>query len=83
VAGDRRLERVQAAVAEAARHALADIDDGVGNASLARIERTAVVRVALDEGRYVEVRGDAGVGKSGVLKHFAESCPEARRASWR
>ena len=27
---------------------------------------------ALDHGRYVEIRGDAGVGKSAVLKHFAE-----------
>jgi hypothetical protein len=31
-----------------------------------------VVSAALDQGRYVEIRGDAGVGKSGVLKHFAE-----------
>ncbi len=77
--GDRRFETVRAAVAEAARHALADIDDRVGNASLARIERTAAVHAALDEGRYVEIRGDAGVGKSGVLKHFAElSGSEAR-----
>ena len=30
------------------------------------------VREALDSGRYVEIRGDAGVGKSGVLKHIAE-----------
>ena len=72
LAGDRRFERVRAAVAETARHALADIDDRVGNASLARTERTAAVHAALDEGRYVEIRGDAGVGKSGVLKHFAE-----------
>jgi len=72
LAGDRRFERVRAAVAEAARHALADIDDRVGNASLGRIERTAAVHAALNEGRYVEIRGDAGVGKSGVLKHFAE-----------
>ena len=38
LAGDRRFERVRAAVAEAARHALAEIDDRVGNASLAGIE---------------------------------------------
>jgi hypothetical protein len=79
LAGDRRFEKVRAAVAEAARHALADIDDRVGNASLARTERTAAVHEALDEGRFVEIRGDAGVGKSGVLKHFAElSASEAR-----
>jgi hypothetical protein len=38
---------------------------------LTRHERVAFVHDALDRGRYVEVRGDAGVGKSGVLKHFA------------
>ena len=32
----------------------------------------AAVRAALDEGRYVEIRGDAGVGKSGLLKHLAQ-----------
>ncbi|HUZ95836.1 MAG TPA: hypothetical protein VMU57_13085, partial [Edaphobacter sp.] len=30
------------------------------------------IHAALDVGRYVEIRGDAGVGKSGLLKHFAE-----------
>lgn len=39
---------------------------------LTRHQRVAQVRVALDGGRYVEIRGDAGVGKSGALKHFAE-----------
>jgi hypothetical protein len=39
---------------------------------LTRHQRVAKVCVALDGGRYVEIRGDAGVGKSGVLKHFAE-----------
>ena len=39
---------------------------------LTRHQRVAQVCVALDGGRYVEIRGDAGVGKSGVLKHFAE-----------
>jgi hypothetical protein len=44
----------------------------VGGVMLTRHQRVAQVRVALDGGRYVEIRGDAGVGKSGVLKHFAE-----------
>jgi hypothetical protein len=46
--------------------------DRVGGVMLTRQQRVAQVRVALDGGRYVEIRGDAGVGKSGVLKHFAE-----------
>ena len=29
------------------------------------------IRYALDTGRYVEIRGTSGVGKSGLLKHLA------------
>ena len=32
----------------------------------------AAVHAALDQGRYLEIRAGAGVGKSGVLKHFAD-----------
>jgi hypothetical protein len=48
------------------------MDDRIGAASLARTERVEAVNDALDHGRYVEIRGDAGVGKSGVLRQFAE-----------
>ena len=57
---------------EASEQALADIGNGVGSVTLSRHERVAEVRDALDGGRYLEIRGDAGVGKSGLLKHFAE-----------
>ena len=60
-----------AALAEASGNALADIDDRVGGTMLTRHERVASVHEALDRGRYVEIRGDAGVGKSAVMKHFA------------
>ena len=70
-AGDRRYASVRATLAEASRVALADIGDRVGDIMLTRHERVAAVHAALDDGRYVEIRGDAGVGKSGVLKHFA------------
>ena len=72
LAEDPRLTDVRAAIAEASSQALADIDDRVGAMTLARTERVEAVNEALDQGRYVEIRGDAGVGKSGVLKHFAE-----------
>jgi len=79
LAGQRRLAQARAALAEASRAALADINDRVGNATLGRHLRTAAVHVALDTGRYVEIRGDAGVGKSGVLRHFAQQvCAEGR-----
>jgi hypothetical protein len=70
--GDRRFLSARAALAEASRHALADIGDRVGGVTLTRHDRVASVHAALDGGRYVEIRGDAGVGKSGVLKHLAE-----------
>lgn len=72
LAGDRRHSFARAALAEASRNALADIGDRVGDVMLTRHERVEAVHAALNEGRYIEIRGDAGVGKSGVLKHFAE-----------
>jgi len=79
LAEERRSFTALAALAEASRHALADIGDRVGGAMLTRHERVATVHVALDQGRYVEIRGDAGVGKSAVLKHFAEQMSEQGR----
>jgi hypothetical protein len=79
LAGDRRHSSARAALAEASRNALADISDRVGDVMLTRHERVAAVHAALDTGRYVEIRGDPGVGKSGVLKHFAaQIATEAR-----
>lgn len=65
LAGDRRYSSARATLAEASRNALADIGDRVGEVMLTRHERVAAVHAALDSGRYVEIRGDAGVGKSG------------------
>ena len=72
VAADRRLADVRSAVAEASAQALADMVDRVGGTVLARTARVDAINEARDQGRYLEIRGDAGVGKSGVLKHFAE-----------
>jgi hypothetical protein len=72
IAWDRRLTDVRAAIAEASSQALADMEDRIGATTLARTERVEAVNEALEQGRYVEIRGDAGVGKSGVSKHFAE-----------
>jgi len=70
--GNPRFSSARAALAEASRNALGDIDDRIASVMLMRHERVAAVNAALDAGRYIEIRGDAGVGKSGVLKHFAE-----------
>src|SRR3954451_7384226 len=80
LAGDRRRSSARAALAEASRNALADIRHRIGHVMPSRHERVAAVHAALDEGRYVEIRGDAGVGKSGVMKHFAEQVMAEARA---
>ena len=71
LAGERRHTSARRRLAEASENALADIDDTVGGAVLLRHERLAEIRAALDTGRYVEIRGNSGVGKSGLLKHLA------------
>ena len=60
-----------AALAENSAAALADIRDQIDGVSINRPARVGEVRAHLDLGRYVEIRGDAGVGKSAILKHFA------------
>ena len=72
LAGERRYSSTRKALAEASRFALDGIGDRVGGVMLTRHERVAAVHTGLDRGRYVEIRGEGGVGKSGVLKHFAE-----------
>ena len=72
LAGERRFAPVRAVLEEASRHVLADINNSIGNISLSRVEYLAEVHAALETDRYIEIIGDAGVGKSGVLKHFAE-----------
>lgn len=70
--GRRRLSAIQSTLSEFSRNALADIYTGIGSASLPRSGYLSAIRAALEEGRYVEICGDAGVGKSAILKRFAE-----------
>ena len=69
--GRRNNDAARKALAEASEHSLRDIGDHVGSARLSRHARLAAVDAARDESRYVEIRGDGGVGKSGVLKALA------------
>ena len=72
LAGERRYSSARSAIAEDARHALEDIADRVGKVRLLRGEHLATIRTALDQGHYLEIRGEPGVGKSGLLKRLAE-----------
>ncbi|WP_156359684.1 hypothetical protein [Sphingomonas sp. Leaf28] len=78
LAGRRDFRAAGAALAEMTRHALVDIDRDIAGVVLSRQPIVEAVHVALDQGRYVEIRGGAGVGKSAVLRHFAEQAePES------
>ena len=79
LAGERRYTSARSALAEDARHALEDIADRVGKVRLLRGEHLAAIRTALEQGRYVEIRGEPGVGKSGLLKRLAEECSTQSR----
>jgi hypothetical protein len=72
LAGTRNFASARAHLREAALHALGDMGDRVGKVTLIRPERLTSVRDALARGRYVEIRGEAGVGKSAVLKQVAK-----------
>lgn len=72
LAGERRHLEARRALAEASGEALAAINVRVGDVQLARLHWTEQVRSALSGGRYVEIRGEPGVGKSGVLRQMAE-----------
>ena len=79
LAGDRRYACARSALAEDARHALQDIADHVGNVRLTRGQHVAAIRSALDQGRFVMICGEPGVGKSGLLKRFAEELSRQSR----
>lgn len=71
-AGDRQLANARAALQEASLGALQDISGLVGSVHIDRSAHIASAYASLDTGRYVEIRGASGVGKSAVLKHIAE-----------
>ena len=73
---DRASAPVFAAIQSEARLALADIGTTIDAISLTRHEHLANVRSARAAGRFVVVRGAAGVGKSGILRHAAEADAE-------
>ncbi|OGA67699.1 MAG: hypothetical protein A3G81_11200 [Betaproteobacteria bacterium RIFCSPLOWO2_12_FULL_65_14] len=76
LAGQRRYAASRAVISEASENAIADISTQVGGVVLGRVENVARIRNALEKSRYVEIRGDAGVGKSGLLKHLARQVGE-------
>jgi hypothetical protein len=72
LAPSRDNRKALASIAEESQSALSDITDEVSGVKLTRQRRVDAVRDAMTRSRYVEIRGEAGVGKSGVLRRLAE-----------
>ncbi|MDI3560217.1 hypothetical protein [Bradyrhizobium sp. Arg816] len=72
LAGDRRLHLARERLAEAAENTLATIGSHVHGVAIDRSGRVAAALDALEQARYLEIRGAGGVGKSGVLKDLAQ-----------
>ena len=65
--GLRRNWAARETLGEAAELAAADLRRSIAGVTLARSAQLEDVRNARDHGRYIEIRGDPGVGKSGLL----------------
>ena len=72
LAGLRQNRAAIAALSQASDGALRDVRNRVANVVLSRRDRLHLVNASLSRGRYVEILGDAGVGKSGILRALAE-----------
>ena len=72
LAGVSHNRAARAVLFEASQNALHDIRDRVGVTMLSRHARLESVNIAHNAGRYVEILGDAGVGKSGILRLLVE-----------
>ena len=63
----RRNRASRETLAQTASLTAADLRGKIAGVSLARVARLDALRDALDKGRYIEIRGGPGVGKSGLL----------------
>jgi hypothetical protein len=72
LAGGREYGPARVRLAELAQNTLAHIGTSVAGVNLPRLETVAAVDDASEAHRFVEVRGDPGVGKSWVLRHLAD-----------
>lgn len=63
-------------IAKASDRALASVKDNIHGLRLHRSEAYRKIKATLKEGRFIQIEGEPGVGKSALLKEIAE---EARR----
>jgi len=72
LAGERDYGPARARLAELAHNTLAQIGTSVAGVTLPRLMAVAALDEAAETQRFIVVRGDTGVGKSWVLRHYAE-----------
>lgn len=72
IVGDRNYAPARDKLAEAAQMTLAGVGTKVAGVNLPRAEAVAELDGALEDNRFVEIRGAPGVGKSWVLRNLAE-----------
>ena len=80
VLGSRRNRAPREALSQAASLAAADLRRNIAGVTLARSAQLEAVRDARDVGRYVEIRGGPGVGKSGLLGMLVQQVLTEARA---
>ena len=74
--GEREYTSSRRVIAELTALSLKAIPDTILDIHLPRIDYLHATRASLEKQRYVEIRGEAGVGKSAVLKHLALQASE-------
>lgn len=79
LAGSRSNAHAMEVLFEESERAIAGFDNTVGGITLERESRMDTIREALEQSRYIEIRGDSGVGKSGLLHGLAASLQSEAR----
>lgn len=72
LAGDREYGPARKLLADFAQNTLSHIGTSVAGVKLPRLAAVAALDDAAETQRFIVVRGDTGVGKSSVLRHYAE-----------
>ena len=72
LAGEREYGPARARLAELAQNTLSPIGTSVAGVTLPRLAAVAALDDAAETQRFIVVRGDTGVGKSWVLRHYSE-----------
>jgi hypothetical protein len=78
--GSRRNRMPRETLSQVASLAAEELQGSIDRVTLARSAQLAAVREARDRGRYVEIRGGPGVGKSGLLGQLVQHVLAEARA---